>query len=663
MGYVDLTEDEELLTPIEVRPESRRAADEASRILEEYGADEALAGLGAAPPPVDDSPPVGLRYSPDGVPEPRQPTRAGRVGTIEGGPVDSLPLSPRALDVDRMLRGEVEAPEPVAAPEPVSAPMPDPEPVDPEIEREALRALQRSEAAPPPPAAPPPTSPARALGDPAAAPPSPASAPAPKVMDAADEGPHLITDSDIGDARLRDGLREIPSRIGRALRAYAGRPQPGRGPSEASQLEARQRSQGETLRQTKASQEQSRLRAEALDERRAGRDAAQAAQAEQREAERARRDAELGLAERRTAAYEDAQGSLSADRQARRAAAEQAVEEQRDPRSSLAEARRIEYREAMELARSQLGDQFAARVGVSDEQLDGMSAQQIERLLAPLSRIGIRGRRAGSGHGGGATRQGLVQAYVEAGGDERAAAAMSSRQLAAAVETRGREAARHSGPEGGVQILPGVYASVDINDAEASRIRDGFAVAQGQMASLRRVLEIQGQHSGADALTPDARARLIPELTLMRGMVATLGNTGTINEGEVPTINAALPNPAELEQMSFGTFQARLGQWRRAIEDSVRGRLGARGVPQDQIERAIGALWSGSWSAGGGGGGGGGRAEAGGSPEAPAEEAEAVSIRVRSGGREGTVRARPGETLEQLRERVTRTRGVEVVDE
>jgi len=33
MGYVDLTEDEELLTPIEVRPESRRAADEASRIL------------------------------------------------------------------------------------------------------------------------------------------------------------------------------------------------------------------------------------------------------------------------------------------------------------------------------------------------------------------------------------------------------------------------------------------------------------------------------------------------------------------------------------------------------------------------------------------------------------------------------------------------------
>jgi hypothetical protein len=61
-------------------------------------------------------------------------------------------------------------------------------------------------------------------------------------------------------------------------------------------------------------------------------------------------------------------------------------------------------------------------------------------------------------------------------------------------------------------------------------------------------------------------------------MVAQLQNTGIINPSEAPAIEAMLPNPASLAQMTFGDLQARLGSFRGELDRAVDAQLAARGV-------------------------------------------------------------------------------------
>ena len=79
-------------------------------------------------------------------------------------------------------------------------------------------------------------------------------------------------------------------------------------------------------------------------------------------------------------------------------------------------------------------------------------------------------------------------------------------------------------------------------------------------------------------------------LTTLRGMVADVGQTGVINATEVPTINAALPNPNSLEQMTFGTFYDRIDQWMRVLQNDSRASLEAVGVDEPGIARVMGWL-------------------------------------------------------------------------
>jgi hypothetical protein len=70
-------------------------------------------------------------------------------------------------------------------------------------------------------------------------------------------------------------------------------------------------------------------------------------------------------------------------------------------------------------------------------------------------------------------------------------------------------------------------------------------------------------------------------------MVASLQNTGVINPSEAPAIEAMLPDPRSMEQMTFGTLQGRLHSFRQEIDSQVTSALATRGVDEDGIHEAL----------------------------------------------------------------------------
>jgi hypothetical protein len=157
-------------------------------------------------------------------------------------------------------------------------------------------------------------------------------------------------------------------------------------------------------------------------------------------------------------------------------------------------------------------------------------------------------------------------------------------------ETGRRQETLHhlrGGGGGGREILPGVVAGIDIPASEATQVRRALEPFGAYAAQLSQIRDIASRHGGIQArINPEARAEVTPVLTVLRGMVANLGNTGTINAGEVPAINAALPNPGDLEQMTFSSFNTRLESWENIVRGKVDGMLRARGVPDEQLDTA-----------------------------------------------------------------------------
>ena len=300
----------------------------------------------------------------------------------------------------------------------------------------------------------------------------------------------------------------------------------------------------------------------------------------------------LGLRAEQTQAQAEAARALAAERASRgtRQTEEAALDAaRRDPGSEVSRQAQRELRVTMQAVPE------AERI--PDEEIDMLSGEAAEMLNGQFARrFGLRTRAAQRGGGGGMGGAPMSAAesraaLVERGLDPALADSLPPRELARLLRTEAQRSLREGITAEGREILPGVFSRMEMTNGEVAKLRDGFASMRDGMLSLNRMSDIAAQFGGASArISPQARAAITPELTLLRSMVAQMGNTGVIQPSEVPTINAALPNPGDLEQMTFGSFDSRLSQWQRIVSDRARSALETRGVDGPQVDRALRAL-------------------------------------------------------------------------
>lgn len=606
MGIVQL-DPIEIDTPDPDEEERERVRAEAMRALAESGADERLAreieranpaavARGAAEArSVGDA----MRAAgPNPNPPPGIPTG---VGNVRGHyypppePPPSAPITPRTAPAAPPSAPQQNPRPPVAA-QPPSSQQP------PAAAPSGIASALASDSAPPPPA-PPPDARARVAeylagkgGSANHTPITARTAPSMRRIEL-EEADH--TGADVGDGFLSP-LRAI----GRFLRAAGGRP------GSTGMLGA-QGSLGA----------QSRARAREEDEQAAGENAvaertyrAEVSAQNQADATAQRRDAATELADVRRRGLESLEQhrqqqdatrrleseALIAQRNARadqiRAVAGQASERD-DPDSDVSERRR----EAFRIYVGALPEQLRSQVGEIDgDALERMSATDIDAIWAG-TRQGLGSMRhslSRRGSGGGGLRSAASRAALDEPpegwrGSPEQWRALSPRDRRQAIRTFGTRQPRAGDDDGeGVEIMPGVRARL-VDDVAARQVTAGLAAARAQAANLRGLGE--AARGGANqVMSPSARAAVVPRLTIGRGMVAELGNTGVINEGEVPTINAALPNPNDLEQMTLGTFRARLETWESLLRERIDAQLQVYGVDDAGRARALRWLSTGS---------------------------------------------------------------------
>lgn len=400
--------------------------------------------------------------------------------------------------------------------------------------------------------------------------------PRPTGDDALDRG--LPRDSDISDARTRDAIRSPFRALGRALQVAAGRNPGERAPSEADALQQR-RDAGMRERMTAKQAMRGEERQESRERMRASTAASAAASqsdiARQRLAQQGRQsDAQTRLAEARTRREEET-GVLSAA--------------MRDPESDVSRRARERYvLEAMDRERARAGGSRTA-LEIAQE-VRGLSAADIEAMEGELPGVtmGTRGRGAGTGGAAyGANLDALRQEAIAHGVPEATARTMSARQLQGEIAQRTR---RTSGAQEGDEILPGVQAGIHLERGEARAIRQGFAQARSQMAALGEIERVAGQYGRGAVISREAAGELAAPIASMRAMVANLQHTGVINPSEAPAIEAMLPNPQSLSQMTFGDLQSRLRSFRGALERAVDSELETRGVAPEGRRTALGLL-------------------------------------------------------------------------
>lgn len=303
-------------------------------------------------------------------------------------------------------------------------------------------------------------------------------------------------------------------------------------------------------------------------------------------------DATRALVEQRTAQTEHL---TTADEIARASRAER-----EDPTSPIS----MGAQQAVRTSLAALPEGLRTRLEASfADDLDTMSAAQLESTVRRLQTIGVRG--TGGGSGGGGTTSALAQQLVDRG---VAQSLEEAQQIISALGTRGARTsvqaaltptARRAAAGGeGVEILPGVRATLADN-IEARSIRTGFASARTQYASLGEVESIAARFGRSGPISPEAAGELGGPLSRLRAMVATLQNTGVINPSEAPTIEAMLPDPRSVSQMTFDTLQGRLRSFRTELDSQVTSQLATRGVDEAGIQTALRQL-HGAVGAGGG---------------------------------------------------------------
>lgn len=416
-----------------------------------------------------------------------------------------------------------------------------------------------------------------------------------------------------GDVQREQAL-DVPRRILRALAMGLSGGRAGSGPLRGEQL-AQQRSQGLDARmRAKAGERERELGADEQMRRQRAIDARQqagieaqsardAAAAEQRAADRSVRERQIGVGERRLALTE---------------AEQQREQGERDALADPASAQSAAARRALLVRLASVTDPAIrseyASAGLTPGAIQQMSARDVSALLdgsgqlvrpATMRDSRRRGEGGGGRIGGGAPDgEGLVARAVEMGMPEEAARAMRPRDLARMLATEGAQRTRRTAQtEAGEEILPGVIAGIDLDRGEGRALRTGFTQARTQYASLGEIDRIAQRYGASGVISPEVAGELGGPLSRLRAMVAQLQNTGVINPSEAPAIEAMLPDPRSLSQMTFGTLQGRLASFRRELESAVESELVARGVQDDGIDTAIGYLRGGRVARGSGGGG------------------------------------------------------------
>jgi hypothetical protein len=496
-------------------------------------------------------------------------------------PAPTLPFQRTEADT-RALQGGPEGMARPAVPAAPSAPMTAPAVAagrDPGMAREAVVAR--------PPAAPPamPTPPA---ARPAAPPPvrKPEAAGGAAASSRLDAG--LPTDRDISDAGTRDDIRRPFRALGRALQAAAGR-----SPGAPATAEA------DTLRQRRDAGMQQRMAGKSAartEERQARQDGLQAERARMTD-ERERGTLDLQRTrEERTGRIAEARLRLqeATSEQERR---EAMLELQRnDPQSAESERARRRYVASAMARERALGSSGRSAIDVETEVRD-LAATDIEAMEGELASmtVGTRTSRAGGGAGrvpgqrpgvavvgdvrlgdlietGRMTEEQAAQLRADLESSNPRVRAEAQRQLATLMPGQGETR----------DIMPGLSVDLDIPNSEATSLRRQFGDASASWSTLGRVRGLAQQFGPSAVLNPEAIRRIETEMVPLRAMVARIQNTGVINPGERPLIDAVLPDPTSFSGQALGTFTAALDQWER----QALAEMDARWLPYVREERA-----------------------------------------------------------------------------
>jgi hypothetical protein len=434
-----------------------------------------------------------------------------------------------------------------------------------------------------------------------------ASAPAPaQGIDA-----NLPSEDDIRGAEAGDIVRRFFHGLGGGLvAAGGGRPQEFRSNADALRQRRQQglTQQREWKRQDVAQQQvqegRQYERAQEADDRayNRGRDAVQD--------DRANR--QLSLQEARMEQQAEMQRAQLALREAQSEPARQrAMQElmRLDPESSATQEARTRFITRVMSAPPAVRRLYGENEAEIGARLQGLSAYSIERLEGGIPRTSIKAMSNGLGglgvSGSSPIMEGLREAAVEAGMDPRVVAGMSREDLTRSAEqarragvTVGQVRAQQTGEGGtprGVQLLPGVYAGVDVSPTEERTFRqlmDRVSAGYGDLQEMQRLTQ---QYGRTARVTPSARSEMRANFYNLQTMAAALGEAGVIQQGDLERMRGVLPNDQDLEQSTFGTVEDSLRQWFTTLERGVRRRLANRGVSEEQIERAIRGIRTGRY--------------------------------------------------------------------
>ena len=400
----------------------------------------------------------------------------------------------------------------------------------------------------------------------------------------------LPTEDDIRGARVGDAVRRPFAVLGNAILAAYGRA-PHSLPSSGARLEDERR---EGIRNRTAAKG-----ATAAADRRAGMEAAAAERlaqirntpSELEVAAEARRTADaerraaidtrrLDIDERRVEGTEAERAREAADRDARV-----------NPASDLSRAAQARLR--MELDAMSTSPRLRVVADAFREGLDGMSVADVERIESSSLLRPFLNRDGGSGSGGGAVgaagmsradrAEVLIRAAVERGMEEDVARAtlaslgaeaFSRSILGDAMMTHRADATarrRADATAAANEVIPGVpaRAGIDLGAPEARGIRQRVERYRDGWIALNEIDRIAREHGAAAVVTPEIRAEIEPYMLSLISLGAAVQNSGTLNAGERPIIEATLPDPSSLEGTTLGGFTGSLRGWRNRLRQAT----------------------------------------------------------------------------------------------
>lgn len=428
----------------------------------------------------------------------------------------------------------------------------------------------------------------------------------PRALDAG-----LPSEGAITEASIFDALRRPLHALGSGFTAASGRsPTPFR--SSAEPLAAERRSGIRDRLETKGATEVADRRAERdaasarelasirdePSELELSREARMAADSERRASMDARR---LDLEERGLSGRE----GRAADEAAREAA-------MRDPASPASSAARQRLAATLSALRSSPRTRPIA--DALSEGLEGMSAYDVERIESGSMLRPLMGRGGGvAGGGGGGAMTDALRAQLEARGLDPALVDALGVRGARAVLARETEAPSEPGAE---ELDPRVIVGdlrvgVDMNPTAMNALRSDWREARGTFDALRTLENAVSDTNFVERMAdPGFAARINPALARLRGIAARIQGSGIINPGELPVINATIPDPRE-DRVAFGAFVDSLREWRRMAQAQIETAFADFNVDEDGIRRAMAALGSGGRIARGAPSGGGSATSAG----------------------------------------------------